>query len=80
MKKPALLLICAPLLTACATAPNVPPPLVVQCPQVQPIQWPVPAPAFLPRMQTLLSGKLPEPIPFDYSLPPARLNTMPQSR
>jgi hypothetical protein len=78
MKKLASLLICAPLLTACATAPSAPPaPLVVQCPRVQPINWPAPEPAFLPRMQTLLSGKLPEPIPSDYSLPPARLRSMP---
>lgn len=73
MLKNACLLILLPLTVSCASAPSAP--AVVMCPRVPEIQWDAPEPAFLPRMQELLSGKLPEPIGSGYSLSPAKLPT-----
>ena len=54
------------LLSGCATVRP-------DCPQVpQPPQRVELGPAFLPRMQMLLSGKLPEQIDYGLSLPPAK--------
>ena len=69
MLRNAYLLILLPLIVSCATAPSAL--AVVTCPRIPAIAWGAPEPAFLPRMQELLSGKLPAPIQFDYSLKPA---------
>lgn len=72
--KPALLLLLLPaLLASCATAPNVQP--VVQCPRVEPVKWPAQVPSFTDRMQLFLSGKVPQPISYELTLPTAKPGT-----
>ena len=66
------------LLTGCSV-PRVPPttPPRAQLPKLPALEPHAVGPAYLPRMQTLLSGKLPEQT--DYALPTsgAKLNTTP---
>ncbi len=76
MKNACLLLICSALLPACKTAPTAPPPLVVHCPKVPPLEWPAPVLAFMPQMQNFLSGSLPKPTRYELTSGPARLPTM----
>ena len=74
-KSTALLLIWLTLLTGCASAPRV----LVQaiCPAIPELDQPpaAQAPAFGPRMQLLLGGKLPEPISYELTSPSARPST-----
>ena len=58
-------------LTACGTVPSAPPPTKVEvvCPRLpdlEPLESDVLEPSFTARMQSFLSGNLPEPI--DYRL------------
>ena len=73
MKTAHLLILLPVFLAACKTVPLAP--AVVQCPRVQPIQWPAQVPSFTAPMESFLRGKLPEPMASDYSLPPAKLPT-----
>lgn len=79
MKLHALMPMLTIFLASCATVPSDPlPPLPVQCPQLPPLD-PIPQDVmgadYLERMRLFLSGKVPSPITFDYSLPPATFNT-----
>lgn len=74
-KSTASTLILLTLLSACASAPRV----IVQrvCPAIPPLEQAPAAqqPSFSARMQTLLSGKLPEQTDYSLTLPNAKLPT-----
>ena len=74
MRKTALILSCASLLTGCATAPTHQP-VTVTCPRVPSVAWAAPEPDFIDRMQDFLSGRLPEPISYELILPNAAQST-----
>lgn len=76
MKSKLLPLLLTAFLAACGTVQTAPP--VVQCPRLPPVQWPAPEPSFTDRMESFLSGKLPEPTGSAYSLPSAKLGTTPR--
>ncbi len=69
------LLLLPVLLQGCQTAPRV----IVQavCPAIPPLEQPpaLQEPTFSDKMASFLSGKVPEPINSDYSLPSAKLPT-----
>lgn len=77
--KSLLLIVAMPLLlTACATAPSVPPVSRVECPKLPIIEMVEPGvleASFTDQMLNFLSGSLSAPTPSDYSLPPAKLPT-----
>lgn len=81
MRKLLLLTLLWPLLLqGCATAPRVI--LQAVCPSIPPLDQP-PAqqePTFSDRMGNFLSGKVPEPIGYDYSLSSAKPDTLPPAK
>ena len=74
LQKSAVTLTLLALLSACCTAPHAPP---TTPPRLPALELNAVGPAFLPRMQNFLQGKLPEPTNYALPLSGARLSTTP---